>query len=148
MSRVLAVDSQIDALELAKENGLSNNVDNVEFQVSNWFDNILHSRYDLIVANPPYVAVSDPHLTQGDLRFEPNTALVSGKDGLDGLRSIILAAPQYLNTHAFLLLEHGFEQHEQVAELMRKAGYCSLEMARDLNGLPRCTIGQWSHESK
>jgi len=139
---VMAVDSATTALDIAKENAISNNISNVEFIHSHWFENVPeNSTFDLIASNPPYVAPGDPHLTQGDLRFEPITALAADADGLADLSEIILTAPQYLNSKAWLIVEHGHEQADQVAKLFTTAGYQSVELFHDINNLPRCTAG-------
>ena len=99
-------------------------------------------RYDLIISNPPYIADNDPHLQQGDLRFEPLSALVSGPDGLDDLRLIIAQAPSYLSANGWLLLEHGFDQAGAVRELLQQAGFVDVSSQRDLSGHERITLGR------
>jgi release factor glutamine methyltransferase len=97
--------------------------------------------FDLIVSNPPYIALNDPHLAQGDLRFEPVGALTDGADGLTALRQIITGAPQHLIIGGWLWLEHGYEQGEEVAHLLLKAGFNAVQTKQDLAGLPRITGG-------
>lgn len=142
-SSVLAVDLHAQALEVAKQNGLDNGLSNVEFRLSNWWDNIGDQKFDLIASNPPYVEQSDPHLSQGDLRFEPNSALIATKQGLSDLQIIINAAPQYLHENGWLLLEHGYNQAESVRELLTNARFSNIELYADLNHLPRCTAAQF-----
>jgi release factor glutamine methyltransferase len=114
----------------------------VRFSQSDWFLNLQGEKFDVIVSNPPYIAENDAHLTQGDLRFEPLTALASGKDGLDDIRLIIQAAPSYLNLHGWLMLEHGYDQAEKVAELLRLHGFEQISHAPDLSGTLRVTLGR------
>jgi release factor glutamine methyltransferase len=101
-------------------------------------------RYDLIVTNPPYVAVGDPCLQQGDLPREPLLALVSGHDGLDDIRRIIEEAPNHLAADGWLLLEHGTEQGEALRRLLDDAGFSRIETRRDLAGHERVTGGNYS----
>jgi len=97
----------------------------------------------LIVSNPPYIAAADPHLSQGDVRFEPSSALVAGVDGLDDIRLIIEQAPAHLLAGGWLLLEHGFEQAEAVRELLSRRGFTAVDSRRDLGGHQRISVGQW-----
>lgn len=144
-SSVLAVDSQAGALAVAKQNRVSNHIDNVEFCQSNWFDKLASAnQFDLIASNPPYVEASDPHLQQGDLCFEPSTALVAGNNGLSDLETIIQGAPDYLSSSGYLIVEHGYQQAEPVADIFRSAGFGKIELHQDINDLPRCTLGQLS----
>lgn len=99
-------------------------------------------RWDLIVSNPPYIREDDPHLSQGDLRYEPRTALAAGADGLDVIRPLVAGAPQHLNPGGWLLLEHGYDQAEAVAELLAGAGFHDCFMQRDLAGNPRVSGGR------
>lgn len=104
---------------------------------SDWFSSIVNERFDLIVANPPYIAANDPHLAQGDLRFEPPYALASGNDGLDAIRHIVKNAPDHLTPGGLLLFEHGYDQAESARALLEAAGYVSTEQHRDLAGITR-----------
>lgn len=142
-AQVIAVDSQSGALEVAKINARVNEIENVRFIQSDWFDEIPAIKFNLIASNPPYVEANDSHLEQGDLRFEPNSALIGGGDGLDDLKKIILIAPSFLAKGAHLLLEHGFDQHKLVENIMLDAGFTNIENTKDINGLPRCTAGEW-----
>ncbi|MHB8820220.1 MAG: class I SAM-dependent methyltransferase, partial [Pseudomonadaceae bacterium] len=98
--------------------------------------------YQLIVSNPPYIPASDPHLARGDVRFEPRSALVAGGDGLDDIRQIIAAAPAHLETHGWLLLEHGFDQAAAVRQLLSHQGFVAVESRRDLGGHERISLGR------
>lgn len=142
-SQVLATDYHADALDVAMRNATRNAIHNIKFLRSNWFETVPESmRFDLIAANPPYVEHGDSHLKRGDLRFEPNSALVSSGGGTSDLAIIIRGAYKYLNPAAWLIVEHGYNQAEQVQQLFRTAGYCKVELFNDINGLPRCTTGQ------
>ena len=141
----VAVDSQSGAVRLANKNCQALGLANVEIFQSDWFDSVqlTEDQFDLIVSNPPYISATDPHLQQGDVRFEPNTALVSGIDGLDDLKKIIAKSPFYLKPNGWLLLEHGFDQGSAVARLMSEAGFQKVVTHQDCNLIDRVTLGQW-----
>ena len=140
-----AVDSQQAAVELAQCNCRLQQLANVKIFQSSWFDALeaTDNRFDLIISNPPYIAVNDPHLTQGDVRFEPSSALVSGIDGLDDIKTIIRQSPTYLNSQGWLILEHGYNQGQAVNDLMQSAGFIKVDTRQDYNNLDRITLGQW-----
>lgn len=138
---VVAVDASVDALAVAIENTRSLGVANVRFMQSDWFSTLIGRRFDLIVSNPPYIASDDIHLSQGDLRFEPLSALASGADGLDDIRRIISAAPQYLTSNGWLLLEHGYDQAGSVRDLLTQRGFMEVFSEKDLAGIERVTGG-------
>lgn len=140
-AQVTAVDSSSPALALARENATALGVE-VEFLQSDWFAALGGRRFDMIVANPPYVAADDPHLRQGDLRFEPRPALAAGADGLADLRRIVGAAPTYLRPDGWLLLEHGCDQAGSCRDLLRNAGFGELVFRADIAGLPRIAGGR------
>ena len=137
---VTAVDASPEALEVAWENARHLNTGNVRLLQSDWFSALTGERFDLIVSNPPYIAENDPHLAQGDLRFEPRGALASGADGLDDIRRIVSDAKQHLNPGGWLLFEHGYDQAARVRELLG-AGYTEVFSARDLAGVERVSGG-------
>ncbi|MFL2530595.1 MAG: peptide chain release factor N(5)-glutamine methyltransferase [Porticoccaceae bacterium] len=141
----IAVDSQQGAVELAQSNCDQQQLTNVSIFQSSWFDAIKapNNKFDLIVSNPPYIAVADPHLSQGDVRFEPSTALVSGVDGLNDIKIIVRQSPSYLNANGWLILEHGYNQGQSVRELMLAAGFSQVVTKQDYNNLDRVTLGQW-----
>ena len=139
---VTAVDASVGALKIAKENAQNLNITNIKFVQSDWFGALQNEKFDLIVTNPPYIEQNDVHLTQGDLRHEPITALASGHDGLDDIRQIIVHAPQHLNPHGWLMLEHGYNQAESVATLLKQAGFTEVGHALDLAGIQRVTLGR------
>ena len=140
-----AVDAQLGAVELAQDNCNQQQLSNVSIFQSNWFDAIKQqdNKFDLIVSNPPYIAKDDPHLSQGDVRFEPKTALVSGVDGLDDIKVIVSQSSMYLNTNGWLVLEHGYDQGKAVRDLMLFAGFNDVTTKQDYNNLDRITLGFW-----
>ena len=140
-ARVTAVDVSADALNVARDNAVAIGVD-VRFVEGSWFEPLAGRRFDLIVSNPPYVAAADPHLQQGDLRYEPATALASGTDGLTDLRIIVAGAPAYLRAGGWLLFEHGYDQAEACRDLLRDAGFGELISRADIAGLPRVAGGR------
>ena len=131
-AHVLASDAGTAALAVARGNARRLGIGNAEFLASDWFAAFSERRFDVIVSNPPYIALGDAHLGQGDLRFEPRAALVSGADGLDAIRIIVRDARRYLSAGGWLLLEHGFEQGAAVRDLLATAGYAEVSTARDL----------------
>lgn len=140
-SVVIATDASAAALSVARANADRNRVANVEFRLGDWLAPLRGEQFDLIASNPPYIAIDDPHLTRGDLRFEPAGALASGGDGLDAIRVIAAAAPAHLRAAGWLLLEHGHEQGEAVRALLVAAGFQSVETVRDLESRDRVTLG-------
>jgi release factor glutamine methyltransferase len=139
--QVVAVDASTAALLVARENAQRLGVANISFLQSDWFSALTGQRFDLIVSNPPYVVAGDVHLTQGDVRFEPLSALTSGADGLDDIRKIVGQAETYLECGAWLLLEHGFDQGAQVRELLRLNGLAEVFSAKDIAGIDRVSGG-------
>lgn len=139
---VTGVDRIESAVTLAQSNQQQLQLSNVRFLVGHWFSALTDQRYDLILSNPPYIADTDPHLQQGDLRFEPLSALVSGADGLDDLRLIIAQAPNYMTANGWLLLEHGYDQAGAVSALLQQAGFVEISSQRDLGGHERVTLGR------
>jgi release factor glutamine methyltransferase len=140
-ARVVASDASVAALAVARGNAVALGLANVEFREGDWLAPLHAERFDLIAANPPYVAVGDPHLEQGDLRFEPTAALSSGSDGLDAIRAIVRAAPSHLAPGGWLLLEHGSDQGTAVRDLLHHAGFSAVETAPDLERRDRVTLG-------
>lgn len=139
---VLACDISSAALAVARENAQRLNLRNAAFAQSDWYAALERRRFDLIVSNPPYVAENDPHLQRGDLRFEPPSALASGRDGLDDIRHIVAHARARLEPGGWLLLEHGYDQAGAVRELLRAAGFGDIFSARDLAGIERSSGGR------
>lgn len=141
--QVMGVDRIAQAVALAERNRQRLQLGNAEFRLSSWFDSLAGERFDLIVSNPPYIAADDRHLGEGDVRFEPQSALVAGADGLDDIRLIVGQAPQHLQPGGWLLLEHGYDQAEAVRALLGAAGFHLTESRRDLGGHERISLGQW-----
>ena len=139
---VIAVDASKAALAVAKKNAQNLSIDNVEFVLSNWFQHLNNQPFDVILSNPPYIEENDAHLSQGDLRFEPISALSSGKDGLNDIRQIIENSLVHLLPQGWLMLEHGFNQADKVADLMANTGFVSIETIKDFGGNNRVTIGK------
>lgn len=141
-ARVIATDASDAALAVARRNGLRNHIANVEFGEGDWLTPLAGERFHLIASNPPYITEGDPHLGEGDLRFEPPTALSSGSDGLVAIRRIVRDAPAHLAAGGWLLLEHGWDQGEPVRALLAQAGFIEVETARDLEGRDRVSLGR------
>ena len=141
---VVAVDVSQRALDMAISNSerLLQNQRRIRFVLSDWFEQLDGTHFDLIVSNPPYVAADDQHLDLGDVRFEPRQALVGGRDGLDHLRLIIAQAPRYLTDGGWLLFEHGYDQAAVSRELLIEAGYVEPVSERDLAGHLRVSGGR------
>lgn len=141
--RIVASDASADALAIAERNAREHDLNTVRFVHGIWYQPLADARFDLILSNPPYVRTDDPHLREGDVRFEPHSALVAGSDGLDALRQIVAGAPEHLRHGGWLLVEHGYDQGEAVAHLFAQAGFSAIETVRDLGGQPRVTLGRW-----
>lgn len=141
--QIMGVDRMPSAVTLAETNRKHLGLNNVTFRSSDWFSAIANQSYDLIVSNPPYIAADDLHLRQGDVRFEPASALISGADGLDDIRHIIEAAPAHLEPNGWLLLEHGWQQAEVVCQLLEERGFIDVQSWRDLGNQQRVSGGRW-----
>jgi len=142
-AHVVAVEHCAGAAAVARGNARALALDGrVEVREGDWFVPVAGERFDLIASNPPYIAAADPHLAQGDLRFEPLAALAAGADGLDALRVIASAAPGYLQPGGWLLLEHGWRQGEAVRSLLQAAGFIDVDTALDLEARERVTLGR------
>lgn len=139
--RIMASDRVDDAVALAKENSQSLGLP-VTVVKSHWFDQIPASTFDLLISNPPYIAASDRHLSEGDVRFEPESALVAGDDGLDDIRLLVTEGLDWLNPNGWMLLEHGYNQGDAVRALFAKAGWCNIETRKDYGGNDRMTLAR------
>ncbi len=144
--QITATDISLDALALAQQNAAHHRLTTVRFVHSDWFT-ALTGRYDLIISNPPYVATDDPHLTQGDLRYEPQIALVAGPDGLAAIRHLTHQAPTYLQPGGWLLLEHGATQGAACRTLLQQRGFNDIRTWQDLAGLDRLSGARFLHRT-
>ncbi len=142
LARVVATDASLEALQVARGNAADNRLGNVDFRLGDWWAPLAGERFDLIASNPPYIALGDPHLAQGDLRFEPPLALASGPEGLDAIRLIVTGAPSHLNPGGWLLLEHGWEQGEAVRTLLGEGGFRDVASILDLEQRERVSLGR------
>ncbi|MBI4937518.1 MAG: peptide chain release factor N(5)-glutamine methyltransferase [Nitrosomonadales bacterium] len=140
-AEITAVDVSPKALAVAQENVRRLGTGKVCLLRSDWFSELANERFDLAISNPPYIADSDAHLEQGDLRFEPRAALASGADGLDDIRRIVAQAKTHLKPGGWLLFEHGYDQAAAVRDILREAGFGAVFSARDLAGIERVSGG-------
>jgi release factor glutamine methyltransferase len=142
-AQVTCVDVSAEALTIAQENARLLNLNSVKFLQSNWFEALAAALpsencvFDVIVSNPPYIPAGDHHLSMGDLRFEPATALTDQHDGLMAYRTIFKEAPAYLVENGFILVEHGFDQSKQVCRLLQEQNYINIKTHQDLAGIWR-----------
>jgi release factor glutamine methyltransferase len=141
---VIATDASADALAVAQRNAARHDIRNVRFVHGDWLAPLAGEHFDLIVSNPPYIEAGDPHLGQGDLRFEPASALASGADGLGDIRRIVAQARDHLEHGGWLLMEHGWNQGPAVREVLSSAGYGEVFTARDLEQRDRISGGIWA----
>jgi len=140
---ITGVDIAEDAVSLAQQNARDLKIDNAKFIQSNWFENIALQQFDLIVSNPPYIDENDPHLAQGDVRFEPRRALVAAQNGFAAIGDIADAARKYLQRGGWLLFEHGYTQASAVRTLLSQLGYSDVSTWNDWGGNERVTGGRW-----
>lgn len=138
---VMALDASPAALEVARRNACRHGAA-VEFLESDWYQALNNERFDLIVANPPYIVAGDPHLAQGDLRFEPVNALTDHADGLSALRHIVNGAARHLTPEGWLLMEHGYDQAQNVRALLTAQDFTEVQSWRDLAGIERVSGGR------
>ena len=146
--KVLGVDQSEDAIELAKENAELNNLEQVQFQTGSWCKGLPHSYFDLIISNPPYIVEADPHLSQGDVRFEPLSALVSPENGLLDIIQIAQQSSLCLKPGGWLMVEHGFEQACAVRQIFKDCGYSEVLSYQDISGNDRVTVACWKGSLK
>lgn len=137
--RVIATDRSPEAIDVAHANAQRLAITNVEFFEGEWLEPLGKLAPEMVVSNPPYVRANDPHLSEGDVRFEPQGALIGGADGLDAIRTLVRQAFAHLMPGGFLLLEHGHDQAAAVAALLTEAGFCEIACHRDLAGHDRVT---------
>ncbi|QAU23349.1 peptide chain release factor N(5)-glutamine methyltransferase [Dyella sp. M7H15-1] len=143
-TQVMATDTSTEALAVAQRNAERHGIKNVSFVHGDWFTPLGERCFDLIVSNPPYIESHDPHLNQGDLRFEPMSALASGQDGLNDIRRIIRDAGRHLVQQGWLLFEHGWNQGDAVRMLLSNASFANVLTMRDLEERDRVSGGCWS----
>lgn len=141
--QVIATDISGEALAIAKQNALTHKLQSVTFRQTSWLNEFENRSLNMVVSNPPYISQADPHLNQGDLRFEPITALASGEDGLDAIRILIQDAPRVLTSDGWLLLEHGYQQSQAVQTLLKQAGFMAISAHQDFGQNDRVVMGQW-----
>ena len=139
--KVMATDSSAAALAIARQNARRLGLP-IEFREGDWCAPVAGERFDMIVSNPPYIRSGDPHLEQGDVRFEPQSALVAGHEGLNAIRLIAEQARTCLKEGGWLLVEHGWDQQQAVVEIFQQSGYCEIEDFADLAGQARVCTGR------
>lgn len=144
LADVIASDLSEAALTIARHNAERLDTGNVRFMQSHWFDQIDETGFDLVISNPPYIAGSDPHLLEGDVRFEPNSALVSAENGLQDIRLLAEQTRLYLKDGGQLLIEHGYNQQTDVQAIFTALNYRQVTTHADLSGNPRVTSGIWN----
>lgn len=142
LSHVVASDVDGQALNIARINAQQHNISNVEFRQGNWFAPMRGERFHVITSNPPYIGEHDPHIRQGDLRFEPQGALIAGKDGLEAIINIVSGAKPYLLDAGWLIIEHGYKQQSRILELFAHEGYQHMQGKSDHAGHGRLVMGQ------
>lgn len=141
---ISATDFSLAALRIAKINADKHRIKNIEFYQSDWFVGVPDTKFNLIISNPPYIAEDDSHLQQGDVRFEPQSALCAAEQGLSDIKIIAASARNYLEPCGHLLIEHGYNQRQQVQTLFKDLQYDEVQTYTDLSGQPRVTYGQWN----
>ncbi len=140
---IVACDISTAALAVAQANAQQLKLNNIEFRHSDWCSALADDeQFEMIVSNPPYIRAADPHLEQGDVRFESRLALVSGEDGLDAIRLILKQCKQHLTNHGWLLIEHGYDQGPQLRELFSSAGYTAPQTLQDSGQNDRLSLAQ------
>lgn len=140
---VIGIDQSEEAVCLAKENANLNGLERVQFRQGSWCAGLAADSVDLIVSNPPYIAETDPHLSQGDVRFEPLSALVAAQNGLSDIVEIAKQSSLCLKPQGWLMVEHGFEQASDVRKIFSGCGYGEVTSYQDLSGNDRVTVGRW-----
>ena len=142
LAELTGIDFSMAALAIAKANAEQHQISNVQFYQSDWFESVPDGKYQIIVSNPPYIAEDDQHLQLGDLRFEPLSALSATESGLSDIRLIVNEAYARLESGGYLLIEHGYDQQQQVQGIFNDFHYQQVQTVTDLAGLPRVTYGQ------
>jgi release factor glutamine methyltransferase len=140
--RLYAIDQSLKCVKLAQDNARRHNVDNLYIINADWSTALADRSFDAIVSNPPYIADQDPHLQQGDVCFEPASALTAGPQGLDELRCLIKDAPRVLVPGGWIVLEHGMNQANSIRKLLNDMAFTNIATTRDLAGLERVSCAQ------
>ncbi len=140
--KIFASDVSEQALKLAEKNSEQLHTGNTRFILSDWFSNISEQDFDIIVSNPPYIAKHDPHLQSGDVRFEPKRALTAGETGMDDIEHLCAQAKNHLQKNGWLIVEHGYNQAQPVADCFAENAYAKIEQRKDLSGHTRMTAGK------
>ena len=143
LTNITATDISIHALDVAKTNAKKHNIANIKFLASHWLRQLANKKHHLIVSNPPYIDPEDPHLQRGDIRFEPKKALIADHQGLADIFEIVETAKNFLCPRGYLIIEHGYNQKQQVQSIYEKFKYTNITSHHDLAGQPRITLGQW-----
>ncbi len=139
---IMGIDKNVAAVNLAQHNAHTHQMTNFACQVSDWLHHVA-GQWHCIVSNPPYIAENDPHLQQGDVAFEPHSALVAGQVGLQDIMTISLQATQHLHESGWLVFEHGYNQGAKVRAILAKHRFVHIQTQTDWNGHERITMGQW-----
>ena len=148
--QIVATDKSAAALKIAKQNADNLKIQNIAFRQGDWAEALIDQQsemYDAIISNPPYIDASDAHLSQGDVRFEPQLALIAGQDGLAGIKQIAQQAYKVLKPGALLLLEHGYQHGKPVRQILEQSEYNDVQTHKDLAGLDRVTIARTKAKS-
>jgi len=141
--QIIASDLSLQALVIARKNANQYQLTNINFYQSDWFISIPKQLFNLIISNPPYIAETDPHLKQGDVRFEPISALIANEQGLADIKKIVSEARFWLKPEGHLLIEHGYNQQDAVKSIFQTLSYSKIKTIHDLSGQPRATYGQF-----
>ena len=142
--QLLAFDSSEAALAIARRNARQQELSNIEFIHGDWLSEYGDEAFDVIVSNPPYIEQNDPHLQQGDVAYEPQSALVSGIDGLDDIRQIVMQSKAHLRPGGRLIMEHGYNQQVLIKQLLTTEGYRDIRGLQDLSAIDRCVVATWA----
>lgn len=143
--QILAVDIIAEAVELAKKNCHDLGLANVSIAQGDWFEHLTDQRFDAIVSNPPYIEPNDPHLREGDVRFEPVSALIAERNGLAEIEIIVTNAGQHLIRGGWLIVEHGYQQGHQIRTLLDSSGFSQVATRTDTAARERVSLGCWQH---
>jgi release factor glutamine methyltransferase len=139
---ITATDTSAEALAIARQNAETHQLHNIDFVQGHWFEALQREDYDMVISNPPYVAAEDPHLGQGDVRFEPDDALSAGIQGMDDIEVIAREAADHLVAGGWLAVEHGYDQQQLVHDCFARNGFVDITQQADLSGTPRITAAR------